>query len=150
MNTKINSIEGRWDGQALYGNNYPREYRNKILSFTADLWFDGEILKGNCEDDLTKELLLKPATIEGTYKNGSLHFIKKYPCLIIRDEKNMLKANHLEPSFEIQYSGKMHRELFSRMEYSKGIWDIKASLIDKDGITHHYTIGGKWKMKRVE
>ena len=61
-----NSIDGKWTGQVTYNNTYPKAYRNKVLSFVLYLSSVDGFITGTCEDDITKELLLKPAEIEGT------------------------------------------------------------------------------------
>src|SRR5436190_17467396 len=97
------SVEGKWVGKLSYGRGYPAEYRAKSLCFVINILATNDLVKGDCDDDITKELLLKPASIEGTYKNKSIHFIKRYPCLVTFDEKENLKAIPTEPSPDIQY-----------------------------------------------
>ena len=108
------------------------------------------MIDGLCEDDITKKLLLKPATIEGTYQNETIYFIKRYPCLVESDTELNLKAIPTEPSPGIEYKGNLHRRMFSKKRYFKGKWEISGSLLDENKIARYYTIGGNWFMKKIE
>ncbi len=142
-------INGKWKGKVTYNDTYPKEYRNEVLSFELNLSSEDGFITGTCEDDITKELLLKAATIEGTYGFDTIHFIKRYPCEIILDEANKLATNPLEPSAGIQYEGKLCQRWFSGKQYFKGEWDISGSFIDEYGNAQYYTCGGNWKMEKI-
>ncbi|MBC7937088.1 MAG: hypothetical protein H7Y86_17195 [Rhizobacter sp.] len=143
------SIEGNWVGQLTYDESYPPEYRNEILYFTMKLWREDGILRGTCEDDITKELSLNPATLEGTYDNDVIYFIKHYPCLIIVDEENNVKADMSKPSVAIQYLGQLRKKVFSSKYYLKGAWDISGSYLNESGRAEYYTMGGNWTMQKI-
>ncbi len=145
----IISIDGKWIGKVKYDNTYPKEYRNKILSFILNLSSEDGFIIGTCEDDITKELLLKAATIEGTYRYDKIHFIKRYPCAVILDEENTLTTNPFEPSAGIQYEAKLRKNWFNGKQYFKGGWDISGSFIDENGNAQYYTCGGTWRMEKI-
>jgi len=142
------SIDGKWIGKLSYGKGYPIEYAAKTVSFVINILINNDLINGNCEDDITKQLLLTPASIEGIYKNKSIHFIKRYPCFITFDEKGNLKAVPTEPSPEIQYDGRLIKKFFSGKKYFKGNWKISGSFLDGNGLAQYYTVGGNWTMKK--
>jgi hypothetical protein len=94
------SIEGKWIGKLNYINNYPEEYSGKELDFEITITVDGDFFKGTCVDDITKELVLQPATIEGVFRNNEILFMKYYPCSVILDENQKLMANSSRPAME--------------------------------------------------
>jgi hypothetical protein len=144
------SIKGKWIGQLTYDSTYPIEYRNKVLSFQITISQEKELLKGECVDDITEQLLLKAATIEGVYENEAIYFVKRYPCLITLDERNHLKLFPAEPSMGIEYKGHLRKKLFSKKRYFKGTWDISGSYVDGNGMSYYYSMGGKWKMEKTD
>ncbi|MBN9296622.1 MAG: hypothetical protein J0I41_06395 [Filimonas sp.] len=143
-------IAGKWAGQLTYAKDYPEEYRSKIFSFSLDLSCCEDAVKGLCEDEFTNSLALNPATIDGFFKNDSIYFIKRYPCLIMMDEDNLTKAFPTEPSVGIQYRGRLVQRLFSKKKYFKGHWDISGSYMDENGNKKYYRSGGDWEMRKVD
>ncbi|HLK29834.1 MAG TPA: hypothetical protein VKT28_14745 [Puia sp.] len=146
----LKTIEGKWAGSFTYGHGYPLKQIGSSVPFTIDLKYKDGLIKGICIDDLVEELMLKPATIEGSFENRSILFIKRYSCNITRDINNKLIAEHNEPAVGIQYVGKLRRKFFSRKYFFKGEWDISGSFLDETGIARYYTAVGKWSMKKIE
>ena len=147
---KEDSLNGKWIGQLTYDRSYPAEYRNKILKFEIGLTEENGVINGSCEDNLTRDLHLQPATIIGTYQSREINFIKRYPCRITLKENNVLIAQHHEPPIEIYYTGTLHQRLFSKKDFFKGTWNITQSFADERGNVRFYKIGGKWTMARFE
>jgi hypothetical protein len=145
------AIEGTWKGKITYGKTYPPSYRNKITTFTMDLRLNDKILSGTCEDDITKKLLLRPAIIEGVFSNYTLHFVKIYPCLILSDDQGNVQADPSKPAQAIQYNGSLYMKyfLFGKV-YFKGYWDISGFYTDSNGVNRAYTIGGKFRMDKID
>ena len=73
---KINSIAGKWMGRLNYVDNYPDRFKGEEMIFEININIENEIVRGTCIDDVTKELSIEPATIEGLYENNEIHFMK--------------------------------------------------------------------------
>lgn len=143
------AIEGKWIGHLTYGRGYPLEYSNLKISFAMNLRIDNGRISGDCEDDITKELLLRSATIEGELFDKSIYLTKQYPCLVGLDENFKLVALYNEPSHVVQYRGKFSRGLFSGKNYFRGSWEVSARFLDKKGVERNFTAGGRWMMEKM-
>lgn len=145
-----NNIEGKWQGYYKYGKAYPLEYQAIPVSFMIEITLDENgIIKGKCIDDLITELGIGPASIEGTFENNTIVFMKYYPCLITIDQNNKTVAVHDKPSVGIQYKGSLKRKLFSKNYFLKGEWDISGSLIDERGTAQYYNFDGTWSLRKI-
>ncbi|WP_153801235.1 hypothetical protein [Foetidibacter luteolus] len=141
-------IEGKWMGWLDYDDSYPPAFRNKKLAFRISLWMEDGMLKGICEDDITIELSLAPATLEGGYHNDELQFIKRYSCEVIINERNELQANSFNPPANIYYTGRLKKKFLTGKYYVQGTWQITNSYVDGP-VIKHYTVGGSWMMEKV-
>jgi hypothetical protein len=137
------SIEGKWIGKLNYINNYPEEYSGKELDFEITITVDGDFFKGTCVDDITKELVLQPATIEGIFRNNEILFMKYYPCSVILDENQKLMANSSSPSHGIQYVGAPKLSVSEILKRLKGR-SAKILLSEYSELKKRYWGGHLW------
>lgn len=141
-------ITGQWIGEYTYGDSYTEELRGKSVKFSMDLFSDGEVVRGTCIDEETKELFSKPAKIEGTFKHDTILFYKSYP-----EAKGLVGASRLIAEeynrTSIQYTGILKKKLFTRTLYFEGTWEISGSFLDEEGVARYYTFDGTWKMKKA-
>ncbi|HEX7903771.1 MAG TPA: hypothetical protein VF487_07825 [Chitinophagaceae bacterium] len=144
------TIEGKWIGHFVYGETYPKEFKSKKISFVIEIAKDNELIKGTCIDDLSREIFKNPAIIEGLFENDFITFIKRYPALLTEDENNNLVAHFDKPSVNIHYKGVLTKNLFSRIYFFKGEWEISGSYLDEMGQANYYTFAGKWRMQKSE
>lgn len=143
----MDSITGKWTGKYIYGDSYVDDLKGKSVSFTMDLFFDGEVVRGTCIDEETKGLFKDPSKIEGTFENDAILFYKSYP-----DAKDLVGASLLIAkeynSTSIQYSGVLKKKFFSRKRFFEGTWEINGSFLDDNGISNYYALDGTWKMEK--
>ena len=144
-------VKGKWEGYFNYGALYPEEFQAKTVAFTVEFNVDENgMIKGTCTDEITKEMSLQPASIEGSIKDDTITFYKYYPCYLAVDKNNNTIMDPNKPSTGIQYNGRLIRKLFSRSYEIKGKWEILGTLMDEDGRPHIYTVDGTWQMKKTK
>ena len=146
----IKDLAGKWEGSFTYGYHYPVEYLSKKEHFRIELVVEDEILKGTCTDSLSQEYFDQPATIEGSFIDGDICFIKKYPALLAVDENDNMFVDHSKPSLEIHYTGRIRRTLFSARYFFEGRWKIHSSYLDENMQENYYTTDGDWEMVRAK
>jgi hypothetical protein len=102
----------------------------------------------NCIDDLVKESLTQPATIEGTFEKRLVQFTKRYACLLQKDAENYLRIIPEEPSYEVHYKGRLGKQLFGDKTRFSGRWYIEVLYYDRKNLPRIYILRGTWKMYR--
>jgi hypothetical protein len=142
----LNSIQGKWKGQYTYGQGYPSALVGRTVEFMVDLFIDNNHLSGFCQDaGEVAEAFEKPATIQGTFAEGKIEFIKRYPGRLFIDEKNLYAYEDI-PSSDIIYKGVLKKKLLSRKYYFKGTWSIETIVTNDNGKEECKIVRGKWKM----
>ena len=144
----VNNLKGRWEGSFTYGDGYPQEYFSIREPFMFEISVDGNILKGICVDNYTKKYFHQPATIEGSFIDGVISLIKKYPYFLGTDEDENIFVDVTMPAHEIHYVGQMRKNLFSKEYFFEGAWDMSGSFLDDNGSANYYTMEGNWEMSR--
>lgn len=137
-------LTGRWTGEYIYGDVYKTPIKGTRVAFEIELTATGGTLKGSCVDDEFKTHFKDPATIEGTVKENTIHFIKRYPCLFSIDEDGRIILFPKLPSHEIHYSGFFENGRFS------GNWKVTNPYADADEeeSTFDYGREGFWEMQK--
>jgi hypothetical protein len=118
--------------------------------FEIELTDENGLIKGICKDDITNELAILPASIEGTFENGLFYFIKTYQYAIVFDEYGQSVAIPDKPSSAIHYKARLRKRLFSKSYFFKGAWEISGSYLDANKAPFHYSFSGTWKMKKLK
>ena len=144
----LEQLNGEWTGFFVYGNGYPATYREKKNDFTIVVNGADGMIKGECTDVFVRKYFTSPATIDGSFENGAVTFIKRYPSLLTIDENEKVTVFPDRPSHEVLYTGHVYKKLFSRKIYFKGRWDISGSFLDEDKNARYYTFGGTWEMEK--
>ena len=106
------------------------------------------MIKGECIDDFVRTYFTSPAIIEGSFENGAVTFIKRYPSLLTIDENGKVAVFSDKPSHEVLYTGHVYKKLFLRKIYFKGKWDISGFFLDENKNPRYYTFGGTWEMEK--
>lgn len=143
----LENLTGKWLGQYTYGESYGGDMAGKSIPFVIEIQDRGHKISGLCIDDETKHLINEPATIEGSFDNNYISFIKKYPCRIITDHNLEIKAESKAPSFQIHYTGTLHKRLFSKNYIFRGQWELTCPFQDEMGEVFYHTFEGSWSMK---
>ena len=146
----LENISGKWAGYYKYGAGYPLSMQGIAKDFEMELTDEDGLIKGICRDDITNELTISPAEIEGTFENGLFYFIKTYTCAIVFDEYGESVALPDKPSHAVHYKANIRKRLFSKAYFFKGSWEISGSYLDANKVPFHYSISGTWKMKKIK
>lgn len=142
-------LDGKWKGTYTYGKSYGDGLSGRIVEFVMDLKFLNGEVRGYCQDiDEIEEAFEKPAEIEGTFEKGKIFFSKKYPGLLVVDEKNYYAYSDVPPTV-INYQGTLKTKLFSIKKYFKGTWNLKGQFFTEDGKEVIVENEGTWKMQKL-
>ena len=149
-NIRREGLVGTWKGFFIYGEGYEQELVGTRIAFTIDITEDDELVRGFCIDDETKQIFKDPVPIEGSFAEGVLRFYKSYPFTYdVDDVGNPFIAGYEKPA-SIQYTGVMHKKLFSNDPFFKGEWSIDGSFIDEFGQAQYYSASGGWRMDKTK
>ena len=141
-------ITGKWIGSYIYGDSYGEELKGKAVSFTMELVYDGQIIRGTCIDDETKELFREPSKIEGTFENDAVLFYKSYPKVKGLVGASLLIAQEYNSS-SIQYTGVLKKKFLSRKRFIEGTWEVNGSFLDDKGVANYYAFDGTWEVEKA-
>jgi hypothetical protein len=146
----MQSLSGKWIGKYVYGRGYEE---SKLIGtqchFEIMLEQFGDRIKGTCFEEATIEYWSSPATLEGSFTNDRINFIKKYPSYWAGDsEKTIIYDN--TPSHEIHYTGTLHKRIFSKRLYFVGTWVIKSFISPEDGQPYECGAQGTWRMEQAK
>ncbi|HWI93244.1 MAG TPA: hypothetical protein VNT20_18325 [Flavisolibacter sp.] len=140
----MDKITGKWIGEYMYGNLYPKEWQGKVVTFELDLTFSEGKITGTCVDDDTKDHFSEPAIISGFIRDNYINFIKKYPYFNqINEDLNGIDFKQEQPSQEINYTGRFENGIFI------GDWEIISTYKDSFGRTQKDLGNGSWSMHKL-
>ena len=141
-------LDGKWMGTYVYGKSYGPALSGKVVQFVMDLKILNGQVSGYCQDiGEIEEAFEKPAEIEGTFERGKIFFTKRYPGLLVVDEKNYYAYSEA-PSADITYQGMLKTKLFSGKKYFEGTWNVKAKFFTEDDKEVIVEDEGTWKMEK--
>ena len=142
----MDAIIGKWIGEYTYGDDYEEEMRGKSVKFSMELHLDGELIRGVCIDEETREIFSEPSKIEGTFENGTLMFYLRYPDTPgpgVSDD-----AAKKYNSTSIQYIGVWNKNFFTK-GFFEGTWEIDGAFLDENGDACYYSCEGTWTMRKA-
>lgn len=143
------NLTGHWKGYYSYGKSYPEEYAKQKDAFEFDIKEDNGSFTGSCIDPVVKELPGNESYINGFFKDGIIHFKKRYRYHLNIDGELMNESEGVR-SDGVDYSGKIYRQfIFFGKKYFAGEWSITSEYINEYGEKGTYTCGGKWKMSKA-
>ncbi len=139
------SINGLWKGEFTLGPEYgPRAGKN--IDFTADLKEDDDFsIEGICIENETKGFFKEPVTINGFREDVFISFVKKYPCLLLVDEKGNYIVDKEKEHPDIEYEGELDPET-GRIE---GTFSTYSIVEDLDGNRFEVVYTGTWFLERA-
>lgn len=150
MAVMLENISGKWVGHYKYGAGYSAEIQGMKEYFEMELTEEDGLIKGICRDDITNQLTISPAEIEGTFEKGHIYFIKTYQYEISFNEYGQSVAKPHKPSHAIHYKANLKKRFFSKTYFFKGEWEISGSYLNAKKVPFHYSFSGTWKMKKVK
>lgn len=132
----------------MYGNGYPLSVVGKVEHFDINIIDNNGSITGACNDPIVAAREGNESTIEGTFKDKIIRFLKKYKYPSIMQDRSGMEISADDVKFEgIHYTGKMYKKIFSGTPYFSGEWCITSTYIDKrDRKPVEYTVGGTWTM----
>jgi hypothetical protein len=135
-------ITGSWKGKYVYGGGYGATITGRSVSFDMELTCVEGLLSGYCIDEHHKELVEKPATLEGYVEDDRIFFIKYYPqAIVVNEEGNVLNFPD-EPSQDIHFMGHGRNGRYS------GKWETSNLEKALDGTYYEVSGEGTWSMKK--
>lgn len=121
------------------------EYDNSEHHFEMTLNVDDEDeVSGEIRDKMPDDQAPRVAALTGFIDEGEISFIKQYPFLLLRNEKNETIVDESKAHPEIHYQGVISD---SGIE---GTWDMEAAVLFAAGSYHSQLVTGKWQMVKVE
>ena len=138
----MNNLNGRWRGSYTFDPEFESESQERFFELTLQVDDDDEI-RGEIRDMPDHDQDPRVAALTGFIDDGEISFIKQYPFLLLRNEKNETIMDESKPHPEIHYHGEIND---SGME---GTWEMEAAVLFAAGSYHSQLVTGKWKMVKV-
>ena len=139
----MKTLNGLWKGSYTLDPEF--EYDNSEHFFEMTLNVDDEDeVSGEIRDTLPDDQAPRVAVLTGFIDEGAISFIKQYPFLLLRNEKNETIGDESKAHPEIHYQGVISD---SGIE---GTWDMEAAVLFAAGSYHSQLITGKWKIVKAE
>src|SRR5688500_1407815 len=104
-------LSGKWIGAYTYGDEYDEAVRVKTVDIEITIIVVNGIIKGECTDAEASSHFQQPAIIEGSVRNNTISFIKRYPYYW-QHENGGLRFLPKLPSQEVNYSGRFEHDRF--------------------------------------
>lgn len=138
----MNNLNGRWRGSYTFDPEFESESRERFFELTMQIDNDDEI-RGEIRDMPDHDQDPRVAALTGFIDEGEISFIKQYPFLLLRNERNETIMDESKPHPEIHYHGEIND---SGME---GTWEMEAAVLFVAGSYHSQLVTGKWKMVKA-
>jgi hypothetical protein len=138
----MNDLNGLWKGSYTFDPEFEMESKERLFELTLQVDDDDEI-RGEIRDMPENDQDPRVAALTGFIDDGEISFIKQYPFLLLRNEKNETIMDERKPHPEIHYHGEIND---SGME---GTWEMEAAVLFAAGSYHSKLVTGKWKMVKA-
>jgi hypothetical protein len=138
----MNDLNGLWRGSYTFDPEFEMESKERLFEMTLQVDDDDEI-RGEIRDMPDDDQDPRVAALNGFIEDGEISFIKQYPFLLLRNEKNETIMDESKPHPEIHYHGEINA---SGME---GTWEMEAAVMFAAGSYHSQLVTGKWKMVKA-
>jgi hypothetical protein len=143
------NLTGRWKGKYTYGEGYPASVVGTSEWFEIELTDNEGLISGSCIDELVSSIEGKESTIDGTYSNNFISFVKKYKYYTFIDDLDRQVLREDIKVDGIHYTGRLFKKFFTGKKYFKGEWVHSATLIDDNNDKHPLVSNGTWEMQEV-
>ncbi len=139
----MNTLNGLWKGSYTFDPEFESEQEERFFELTMQV-DDEEEIKGEIRDIVDDVQAPRVAALTGFIDDGEISFIKQYPFLLLRNEKNETIVDESKAHPEIHYHGEIND---SGIE---GSWEMEAAVLFAAGSYHSQLVTGKWKIVRAE
>ncbi len=139
----METLNGLWRGSYTFDPEFENENLERFFELTLQVDDDDEI-SGEIRDSVDGDQVHRVATLSGFIEEEEISFIKQYPYLLLRNEKNETIVDESKAHPEIHYHGEINE---SGIE---GTWEMEAAVLFAAGSYHSQLVTGKWKMVKAE
>jgi hypothetical protein len=143
-------LTGKWEGKYTYGKGYPLHLQGKSDVFELEIEDHDGIFTGRCFDPVVKSKAGNESTVEGTFHENYISFIKRYKYYSFIDVPGEEASPYDVKIDGIHYTGRLLKAFFSGKKYFRGEWVITSEY--KNRITNEVivdSVEGTWTMKKV-
>ena len=140
---KMKTLSGLWKGSYTFDPEFESENSERYFEMTLHVDDEDEV-SGEIRDKVPEDQTSRVASLSGFIDEGEISFIKQYPFLLLRNEKNETIIDERKAHPEIHYQGIISD---SGME---GSWEMEAAVLFAAGSYHSQLVTGKWKIVKAE
>lgn len=133
-------MEGKWQGQFIYGENYPEKVIGKAITFEMNLNASGIEFYGNFSDDETRDIFKDNGIVSGFIEGNYIEFDKQYPKAYYSNEDGSIEIIENSNPHLIKYQGELKEKKF------EGTWEIHQYYEENDKIFSEILGTGTWSM----
>lgn len=144
------NLSGRWKGQYKYGKGYSPQDRGRVEPFEFYIVDSSGSIGGSCYDAIVEKITGNESYIIGHHNGKTIHFKKRYKLHVNTDGEAMDGTVQPYTTDGIDYSGKIHRGLFSKQLKVVGTWKITYRYKDEFNQPQEGYSGGTWRMVKLE
>ena len=139
----MKTLTGLWKGSYTLDPEFENDNSEHYFEMTLNVDDEDEV-SGEIRDKLPDDQAPRVAVLTGFIDEGEISFIKQYPFLLLRNEKNETIIDESKAHPEIHYQGVISD---SGIE---GTWDMEAAVLFAAGSYHSQLVTGKWKIVKAE
>lgn len=142
------NINGTWEGEYIYGDDYLDGIKDKAIKFTVQLTTNGSEIAGSFTDEESRHIFPEGGVLAGMTENNYISLTKQYPHGWEFNEAGEMVLHPDSASHYIVYEGFFTGDKF------EGSWEIPMydPTVEYESIYHYEHIGGSgtWWMKKKE
>ena len=139
------SVSGQWKGAFTLGPEYGTR-EGESIDFRIEIQEDDDAeIEGVCIEQETSALFKEPVTISGFREEGFISFVKKYPCLVLLDERGNYVLEKEKEHPDIEYEGELNPET-GKIE---GTFSTYSIVEDVEGRRFEVVFTGTWFLERA-
>jgi len=139
----MKTLNGLWKGSYTLDPEFESDNSEHYFEMTLNVDDEDEV-SGEIRDKLPDDQAPRVAVLTGFIDEGNISFIKQYPFLLLRNEKNETIVDESKAHPEIHYQGVISD---SGIE---GTWDMEAAVLFAAGSYHSQLVTGKWQIVKAE
>lgn len=139
----MKTLNGLWKGSYTLDPEFENDNSEHYFEMTLNVDDEDEV-SGEIRDKLPDDQDPRVASLTGFIDEGEISFIKQYPFLLLRNEKNETIVDESKIHPEIHYQGVISD---SGIE---GTWDMEAAVLFAAGSYHSQLVTGKWRIVKAE
>lgn len=139
----MKTLNGLWKGSYSFDPEFESENSERHFEMTLNVDDEDEV-SGEIRDKGPDNEAPRAAALSGFIDEGEISFIKQYPFLLLRNEKNETVIDESKVHPEIHYQGVIGD---SGIE---GSWEMEAAVLFAAGSYHSQLVTGTWKIVKAE